>query len=444
MNSYLSRTLALILSVLLFGFAGHAAENVANPQDKVMIDDFSRKFNLYWVDGDFTIHRNDHALAKSSANNFSDDTLYADESYVEQDYDASREGGNQFSLFYRGSKFVSYDSGYLTDGNSIYYQKCLKQQFDPSRGKNACIKFALYRDGQEISRIDYHDPIGFPAFHLLFSKSGYLFYEKPVENDKYATLIFDASLRKSTLFRSDLFNPTSPNDLVGILTNGNILYETSIGNLKANNFDVRLFHLNVPLNKSDLILDLGKSALSTRDGVVIGDHYYFRTDFGPTSLIKDDIQVTQQNSNTHGKIIDASKVACNLDATIHTYNTKMICIHPSGAIARIDSANAEIGKQLGGIDNPDSSPELFVNDKPLYLNSIRYLLADKSAEKAIEQISVAFNETGQVEFILFWVHSNSSWKDSIYISRYTKDAGLGTPILLKDDAQLFGVLAKKH
>jgi len=444
-KSYPSRTFALILCVLFFTFASHAAENVDNPQDKVLTDDFSRKFDLYWVDRNFIIHRNDQELPTTKTENYSRDTLFADGNYVESTYRLSTVGGNAFGLSFRGNQYDSYDSKFLIDEDALYYTRCLKERFDAARNKNGCNVFALFQNDQEIDRVEYHDLLGLNPFNLNFTKVGQLFYAKQVDEKTVLTLVFNRKAKKSIPFKSELFDPGQPNDLLGILPNGNIVYQTSSSSNDAYYQNVKLFQLDLLSNKSDLIIDLGKSLTGGNEGMVIGSHYYFRTGSGGKSLLKDDFQVARQNSKTHGQINDASKVACNLDSIIHTYFTKMICIHPSGAIVRIDSASAEEGDRLGAGDNPDNQPELFVGQRPMNLSSIRYLLAGANkAEKTLQQISVAFDTDGRIEYFLFWMHSSAPWKDGIYISSYSEVAGLGIPILLKDDAQLFGALPLKH
>lgn len=443
MKNYCSKILIVVLTIVLLATTSFAEQFSGNSENKALVDDFFSKFDLYWVDTNFVIHRNDLELPTTTTDNYSREALFTDGTYLETNIIANRKGGNGIGLGYRGNKFVSYDGEYLADGDSIYYQKCLKEQFDASRKRNTCIQFGLYRNSHEIDRMDYHDAVGSAPFNLLFIKSELLYYEKVTEKNSVETLRFDVSAGKSIPFMPDLFDPNSSNDLIGILPNDNIIYSASSGNTLQANFDVKLSFYDVLSKKSEVTIDLGNT-YGMRDGLIVGDHYWFRTGIGPTSLLEDDVQVAQQNSKTFGRFIDASKVACNLDAIIHTYLTKMICIHPSGIVVRIDSASAEIGTQLGGNDSPDNSPELFVKDRPLDLNSIRYLLADKNSGRTLEQVSVAFDDTGQVEFMLFWIHGNAPWTDNIYVARYTTDTGLGIPMLLKDKAQLFGVLAKKR
>src|SRR5665213_2033435 len=164
MKTYPSRILALILSVLSFTIVSHAAENASNLPDKAVTDDFSRKFDLFWVDGDFIIHRNDQALPTTKTENYSRDTLFTDGNYVESTYRASKVGGNAFGLSFRGNQYDSYDNKYLLDGEMLFYTRCLKEQFNPAKNKNQCIFFALFEKDQEIDRVEHADLFGLSPF----------------------------------------------------------------------------------------------------------------------------------------------------------------------------------------------------------------------------------------------------------------------------------------
>ena len=447
---------AVIVLVYLFSSnkssIGTSTSNESNQQEIVSQtkNDFFNKFNLYYyVNGDFL--KNGEKTEKGG-DKFTPSILYSDGALLSSYSDTFDKIGNStnsisdavdssatqnyYSLFFEGNIYQSKNDGdsVLRDKDIIYYLKCLKVVYHNSSNGNRCTESAIYANNDEVDKADLLSDVeisvGIDNIEPLFINDGILYYSKTLgEETNYYS--YDPSKKSVSLYKPNMFSDNYDN-LLGILSNGDIIFGNS-GGIFKNNLQSVIFNYT----------GTGSSLLPYIQGKTIGDNYYYFVDHnkdnsGGYDLLKNDLLVSKINSNTYGKIINPDEQDCHMDTYIAGYFTTMYCINSKGTIVRLDSDTKTVtSSSKGGIYSPDKGVVYEIDN-----NVVNFSPYWKNGNMDVSSVSFIFDDNGNVSYLVIDALSDNDGSRNIYLSKYLGGGEIGTPTVLVSGASLFGVVKK--
>jgi len=427
-----------------------STENSANknPQNQAQTN-FFNKYNLYYFDAAGSFTKNGVKIEKGGVN-FTPDFLYSDGSFLSSDSGVLDKVGrqglvedvvnssvsqNDYKLFFQGNTYDSndYSESVLRDQNFIYYPKCLKVEYSSKSKGNRCVDIALYSNNDKIDEggrpSDTYISTGISNIDLLFVKNGLLYYGK-TNGERYDFYSYNPISKKIALYKPELFSNTD-NELLGILDNGDIIFDNSSGIFKN--------------NLQSKIIDSSQIEDSFLRGKAVGNNYYYfntrydqKNNDGGYDLLKDNLLISKIHSNVDGRIIDAGEQGCHLSNYIFGYLTLMYCIDKNGAVVRLDSKIKQNSNDLRGtFSQEDKDFVYFINND--IVDFSRYWAVGGADVKSVQSASFIFDEKGSVSYLVVEA-LDEKYVSNIYLVPYLGDGKIGEPQILVSNASLSGVI----
>ena len=196
----------------------------------------------------------------------------------------------------------------------------------------------MFKNATKIDEADFYSDqdidIGSPPFDLMFVQQTKLYYFKQIGDQSQYFTYEDQTNSEPQIFRPDLF-AKQKNILLSVLEYGSVIFSSEKELLRERQSSL------------STVLDFGfvfASSMMSPNGIGVGKSYFCQFNnlaHGKPKigidLVRDDLQISYQNNEVMGKLIDVTKQACTLETHIYSYLTNMMCIHPSGTVVRLDS-----------------------------------------------------------------------------------------------------------